>query len=134
MPLSASGILDAYKGSPVIPILGQPLKLSPDVTHPLCFSLQIVAPRDSWAASLSLSPVGARSGLDGWHGSLAFWKVCPVRLHHGGNKIFSPTITFNKHTFRDSQVLMVYGDQLSLPRTKIKAAQPLGQRAQLPPV
>ena len=41
----------------------QPLKLSTGVTHPLYFSLQIVAPGVSWAASLSLSLWAPGQGL-----------------------------------------------------------------------
>ena len=45
-------------------ILGQPLKLWPGVTDPLCFGLQISAPDVSWAASLSLSLWIPRSRVD----------------------------------------------------------------------
>ena len=44
---------DRLKSSPGIPILGQPLKLSPGVTQPLCFGLQIMVPGVSWEAWLS---------------------------------------------------------------------------------
>ena len=43
-----------YKSSPGTPILGQSLKLSPGLTRPLCFSLQMAAPGVSWAALISL--------------------------------------------------------------------------------
>ena len=43
------------KTSPGFPILGQPLKLSPGVTHVFGFCLEIAASGVSWAASLCLS-------------------------------------------------------------------------------
>ena len=52
-----------YSTSPGIPIPDQPLKLSTGVTHPLCFSRQIMAPGVSWAASLSLSQWVPGQGL-----------------------------------------------------------------------
>ena len=48
---------------------------------------------------------------------------------------FFPKITFNKHTYRDSQVLNIYGIQLFLPRTKEKtnaAAVRIGSRQSMP--
>ena len=38
LPLAPVGAWTTYKSSPGILILGKPLKLSPDVTRPLCFS------------------------------------------------------------------------------------------------
>ena len=62
-PLAPTGAQAAYKSSPSILILGQPLKLSPAIVRPLCFSLQIVVPSVSWAALLSLSLWVPRQGL-----------------------------------------------------------------------
>ena len=48
---------------------------------------------------------------------------------------FFPKITFNKHTYRDSQVLNIYGIQLFLPRIKEKtntAAIRIGSRQSMP--
>ena len=56
---------------------------------------------------------------------------------------FFPKIPFNKHTYRDSQVLNIYGIQLFLPRTKEKTNaaavrigswQPMPAHAQLIPL
>ena len=51
-------------GSPGIPILGQPLKLSPGVTRPFRFSLQITAPGVSLCSLSFFFPVGSSSRND----------------------------------------------------------------------
>ena len=48
---------------------------------------------------------------------------------------FFPKLTFNKHTYHDSQVLKIYGIQLFLPRTKEKtnaAAVSIGSQQSMP--
>ena len=62
-PLSLS---PPYKSSPCIPILGQPLKLSPAIAPPLCFSLQVAAPGISWAAWLWVSGQGLTCDAGYW--------------------------------------------------------------------
>ena len=73
--LAPTGAYQNYQNSPCIQTLSQPLNLSPVVTFPSCFSLQITAPGVTRAASLSLSLWACRVVQ-----VIGFWRECPVYL------------------------------------------------------